>query len=376
MAPDPHQILFNPDSYSSQAKCPLFSILSGELRNQIFQYALTEYEDHTRAYHTNTCFKRPNQQAPRRLDTSLLRTCQRIYNEAWFRPWTSSSHHMWLAWAGRRPHNSTTAEKLRPILQQLADRYGEIELGHFYISAQLCSLEASNPLNQILQLDNFHPSHITIVIRHTDWWNWETDAPLVLRGAWVNHCILPNSVRVLSMELESLERKKIQVDNIATGMAKSWRFKRFDGSVLSPVETERTITRWTGSSIWEGSRWIRDETKPDLLDYYVLTLPFKLMATNANDTREGSNQTLPLDRVAQPGPMNANARLSVHELRSARVPRGTNGDAAQRMIADWRSGNRPGLQGVDDVDLEYLSMDGQRSAREPIDLEEEDSDLE
>lgn len=60
-------------------------------------------------------------------------------------------------------------------------------------------------------------------------------------------------------------------------MAKEWFIKRSDGVVLYADASwkSRKVDRWSGSSIWHGRRWIRDETEPNRLDYYILTVTFR-----------------------------------------------------------------------------------------------------
>ena len=67
-------------SHHSQTACILFRI-PAELRNQIFELALEEYEDMSRAYCRETYYCRPGFQAPRRIDVALLRTCKRVWLE-------------------------------------------------------------------------------------------------------------------------------------------------------------------------------------------------------------------------------------------------------------------------------------------------------
>ena len=94
---------------------------------------------------------------------------------------------------------------------------------------------------------------------------------------WVEHHLLPASTQEVRMELESLERRKGQVDSIAEQMCKQWSLLRGDGTVLTADENEAPIERWTGSSTLVGKRWITDETpgKENVLDYYIRTVVFR-----------------------------------------------------------------------------------------------------
>lgn len=153
---------------------------------------------------------------------------------------------------------------------------------------------------------------------------------LKIDGRWVGYCegMWPESVGEVRLELESLERRKEQIDDVAVQMAERWGFGRRDGVMLcvegrdggsmlrraavgsapddedddddhenaeakddhdhmnaeendEEPDTNKhipgTVTRWTGSSILNGSRWLRDETPdaaPGTLSYYVRTLSF------------------------------------------------------------------------------------------------------
>ena len=82
---------------ADQSGSPLFSILPGEVRDKVFEYALLSYEDTTHLYDEETCYRRPGYFAPSTADRSLLQTCQQVYAEAWFRPWVSATHTFWLS---------------------------------------------------------------------------------------------------------------------------------------------------------------------------------------------------------------------------------------------------------------------------------------
>ena len=85
-------LAFDSNSVHDQEECRLFTVLPAEIRDLIFAFTLAPFEDPDPAarFDVDTCFKRPNYSAPHKSDTALLRTCKRIYSEAWFRPWTAS----------------------------------------------------------------------------------------------------------------------------------------------------------------------------------------------------------------------------------------------------------------------------------------------
>ncbi|SPN98649.1 related to M.genitalium alanine--tRNA ligase [Cephalotrichum gorgonifer] len=112
-----------------------------------------------------------------------------------------------------------------------------------------------------------------------DWWYWESDEPLRFEAQWIRRIneVMPSSVRETHIELESTVRRKGQVESIARQMREKWFFKRTDGVVLYPDATGANceVSGWRGSSTWNGETWTRDETEPGVIDYYVISVPFR-----------------------------------------------------------------------------------------------------
>lgn len=72
-------ILESPINFQSQS--PLFSVLPGEIRNEIFSLALIQFEDDTDSYKEDSYWYRPGFTAPRKSSSALLRTCKAVYLE-------------------------------------------------------------------------------------------------------------------------------------------------------------------------------------------------------------------------------------------------------------------------------------------------------
>ena len=83
------------DPTSAQEQSGLMS-LPEELLNQIYQYVFTD-EEGDKLYDFDTCYRRPGYFAPRETHTSFLRSCQLVYRNAWFMPWTLSRKTIYLA---------------------------------------------------------------------------------------------------------------------------------------------------------------------------------------------------------------------------------------------------------------------------------------
>ncbi|KAF3928617.1 hypothetical protein AA313_de0204655 [Arthrobotrys entomopaga] len=272
-----NRISFTAD-ISPQPTCPLFR-LPAELRSQIYEEALTPTPDPSNPYPTTTCYTRPELPGPRSASVALLRTCKAIYAEAWHLPFLTSELIFYLTANPRRPAKSETMTGVQHILNKLAETpEADTRVRKVRVFAQLCNLEYGVELQSILNLNFFQPLEITVTIRRTDFWYWETDESLRVGGHWVANCRFPDSVRVINVEFESLERKKAQVDEICEQAVQGWEFVRQDGSVLAAVAAQGggEVVRWTGGSTWEGRRWLRDEVGPGKLSYYLKRITWKI----------------------------------------------------------------------------------------------------
>lgn len=116
-------------------------------------------------------------------------------------------------------------------------------------------------------------------------------------------------------------------------MIDKWTFKRLDETTLSANDKSVDITRWSGSSTWELQRWLRDETRPGTLDYYVATVAF----------RPGESKPIDPNADLQLGPMpgaviRTHIRPKVHEieLQLAKVPPGVSADEVIAHMDEWR----------------------------------------
>ncbi|KAI4740150.1 hypothetical protein E4T50_09409 [Aureobasidium sp. EXF-12298] len=289
MANPESNISITTDSAHEQSQSALFSILPGEIRNHIWNYALAEYQDETQLYDDATCYKRPEYLAPRKTETMLLRTCKRIYQEAWFLPWTNAEQIFYLTSSDRRPPRTTTPSAMQKTLLAISKTQTMPIIQHVRVFPQLYMLENGQTLQGILNLDFFYPKVITITIRHTDWWYWESDNNLHLDATWVDFCRFPNSLTELRVAFESLERKKDQIDDVVKQAMEGWVFRRKDGTELSASDCKPEIMRWSGSATWGHHRWLRDETSPNKLDYYVSTVTWRPVSAPADDEKAASS---------------------------------------------------------------------------------------
>ena len=320
----------------SQAQSPLFSVLPGEVRNLIYEFALSDYEDPNDVYSNDTCFKRPGYFARRRTDTDLLRACQRVYQEAWFIPWTSRQHTIYFTASGRKPHQSTTQIEMEIALKKIFELHGEqaTEISNIRVIPQLYQLESGDRLSKLFAIHHFNPKYFTITIRHTDWWYWENDRPLHIDSKFVNRCKFPDSVTEIRLELESVERRRPQIQDIARQMREKWMFRTVNGKLLTASEgIPDEIMKWKGSSIWGGSRWVRDETDIETLEYYVQTVRFRVSSNTSNESRLESAPTLDACGFE---PLSMRGSVGLKQLESRGIDSGFEASEIYRFLDKYR----------------------------------------
>ncbi len=90
-----------------QKGSPLFTRIPGEIRDHIFDLALTAYSGKKEPFAKDSYYYRPGfRYADQKLDTALLRTCRRIYQEARLVPFENYERVEWQRQRGRGPSNA------------------------------------------------------------------------------------------------------------------------------------------------------------------------------------------------------------------------------------------------------------------------------
>ncbi|KAF3108118.1 hypothetical protein TWF103_005677 [Orbilia oligospora] len=311
----------NLTSINPQPTSQLFT-LPGELRNQIWEYALTPYNDYTRPYPSSTPYSRPDYLAPLTSAVSLLRTCKAIYSEAWYLPWTTAELSFYLTDTDRRPARVETVERVQAILDDLYDKGVDSSTKKIRVFAQAYQLEEGCELQRILDMHYFRPTEVVITLRHTDFWYWERDANLRLSGQWI--------------------------DEITQQAVDHWVFRTFDGTKLSAVieksadgqaKGETEVMKWTGSSNLRGLRWLRDEIEHNKLNYYVKTVVWRVR-DESKDTDGGNIRWARGVSAAYAPPLYSDIDTTTEEeLSYVGKHENITVEELKHKILDWRSKN-------------------------------------
>ena len=300
-----------------QEECPLFSDLPSEIRNTIFELALTADHDETRPYRADRAFHRPGYLAHTKINCSLLRTCKRAYLEARLFPLSANEHVFWLfngPWKsiGKKNRHTANWTKWYSRLNQLQKH----AVGEIHIFVQQFYLEALGNRGDLHPLD-ISAKRLHLTLRHSDWWSWESppkssdrlgicpwrtartshqqmiaepEQPDVsyikermTRDTWGGQLSLVKGLEVLKMEFETDLNKKDQLEAVVA-RAKHWKFPLSDGSLLE----------WTGQQSdysWEGLKDLKDDgqmlrespisEKAPKRKYQVTTLTWKVLPTKS-----------------------------------------------------------------------------------------------
>ncbi|PWY67219.1 hypothetical protein BO94DRAFT_528209 [Aspergillus sclerotioniger CBS 115572] len=209
-----------------QTTSPLFTHLPPELRNKIYAYTLESApasDPTTRAYRRQALYYRPGFQSPKRISTALLQTCQQIYSEASLLPPSLTAHTFWCYRAP--PHVRNPASPQEYFSRMTAMQRGAVREVAFF--TQQFYLEGSwgralNSLDVPVNKGVF-PKKLTLTLRHSDWWFWESDEMLGIDPFQRGRFVYVPWLEELVVEFETVMRKRDQLDAIVK-MARGWKF--------------------------------------------------------------------------------------------------------------------------------------------------------
>ena len=252
---------FDTNDANPQTESPLFGRIPGEIRDHIFDLALTAYSGKQEPFEKNAYYYRPGfRYADQKIDIALLCTCRQIYREACQVPAQNYESVEW-----HQPGRGLPA----PLARRFARAGANFPcLNSLHLFTQQFWLEDSswrNAARNIAQRRHPNLRQLRITIRHSDWWWWETSAPLVLDAkrkgkqgqpsamghstasdgfhvqSWGQQFSYFKRLKTFELELETVEGKCKELDEIVIRAA-DWRFPLGDGNVLvlNPTRTRRT----------------------------------------------------------------------------------------------------------------------------------------
>ncbi|MCJ1359827.1 MAG: hypothetical protein MMC33_009830 [Icmadophila ericetorum] len=235
-----------------QSSSPLFRLLPGEIRNQIFSLALTPYPDLSRPYHQGTHYYRPGHHYPIIAPTALLLTCRRICCETAHLPLALNEIAYW---CGRGPPehvHQNRQESLPPAYWDFIPAPSHLFQPKVHFFTQQAWLAEEFP--RWAAHPSFNPAIIHITLRHTDWWGWDSGNSMLMldpftRGivrvqqaagtttSFPEHGSLADALgkirglRKLILELEAVTAKVLQLDGVVR-KAQEWEFQLHGGGKL------------------------------------------------------------------------------------------------------------------------------------------------
>lgn len=262
-----------------QGSSPLFSTLPPEIRNRIFYLILLEYDDETTPVPFDSYGYRPGHEYRKKHSLDLLATCKRAYLEAYLIPVATTAHITWGVWDNRAPLDRSLVARRR-FEQMNIEQRAVVETVRLY--AQQYALEARGWENGVITRDQrtngVLPTRLIITVRHSDWWEWEHDAPFHMNehrygSLWREGFEAFPSLEEFVMELETLERRKAEMNVIAEGVRK-WTIELGNGRVLKTDGIALKTCTWNGSANFCGGLLAPEGANS--LPYYVVTITWKV----------------------------------------------------------------------------------------------------
>jgi len=261
-----------------QGSSLLFSTLPPEIRNCIFYLTLLEYDDETTPVPFDSYGYRPGHECRKKHSLDLLVTCKRAYLEAYLIPVATTTHITWRTWDARAPLNQSLVAHHRFQRMNIEQR-AAVKTVQVY--AQQWALEVLQWGERIVPRDQrmqgVLPTRLIITVRHSDWWEWENDAPFRMdesrySSVWREGFGAFPSLEEFVMELETLERRKAEMDAIAAGVRK-WEIDLGNGRVLNTDGIALKTCTWNGPAMFCGS--LPAPEGATSLPYYVVTVTWK-----------------------------------------------------------------------------------------------------
>lgn len=352
---DREPVQLNPHIFENshdQTQSLFFCCIPPEIRAEIFAYALSEFEDTTKSYSADTPYTRPGYSAPRRAYIDILLACKKAYTEAWWIPFTEAEHTFYLAHDERVPeqHKEVKEKTFRRSLNVIHDVHGDFRFKHARLFAQMYILEPGSEMQAIFDVKYFEPINVTLTLRYADFWYWEDNRNYWINATWVNKCRFPAATECFRIDFESIDRRKNEIEALAQLASEKWFFRRKDGRILRARPEEKSVFRWTGSSTWGGVRWLRDESRQNQIDYYGVTITWRVSEDTVDPSSTCETIEVIQDNVSRPFVYPPS--IAVERLQQLQLPADASADDIREALSRARVGvghtpflRRPGLRG-------------------------------
>lgn len=269
-----------------QEQSILFNKLPLELRELVWQYATAPSEDTARIYDKGAWYYRPGNTARAKYDTALLLTCRRVWIEANAFPMLQADHCFWFYRAA--PDGRNHAWRAR-LTENNRRNFGTL---HMYVQMFVIEPLSSRPtalrsyfLKTPEKAGDFQPRIMHVTIRHTDWWYWEHDAPLVFKDSWLQAMLDTPDLRstfLLKLELETLDYKVDQLtpilERLSNLVSAEYETHIVDGQPATTrfvLQDRREVSQWSSSSRLDGRTYAPYRGR-ETLNYHVVTLTWRL----------------------------------------------------------------------------------------------------
>ncbi|KAF2192360.1 hypothetical protein K469DRAFT_620529 [Zopfia rhizophila CBS 207.26] len=296
-------------SFHPQEQSPLFGTIPAEIRNEIFRLALQEYDDPNKPYNVNSYHKRPGFGGQTRVDLALLRTCKRVWLETRAIPLRDLEVCFYLGSGERKPpeyvlnHHHLNFRTWGKTRNATMTRTQWSAVKKIRIIPQLYTFEPAI-IHEIFQpyagrnfkpaitrgtfqpYTSINPDTVTITLRYTDWWYWETNTPLLLSAndrsptPVTNGIRFPSSVTKIVMELETMEGKRKELEGIVADIVKrpdAWAYQRDDGMELKVKGGEDVKEwKWEGPTTYDGKTF-QHHPKGEKMWYVVKVLTWEVV---------------------------------------------------------------------------------------------------
>ncbi|CAN9149003.1 unnamed protein product [Alternaria alternata] len=314
-----------------QPQSPLFDVLPGEIRNNIFELALMQYEDDAAAYPEDSYWYRPGFSGPLKGSSALLRTCRLAYAEG---QKVFLRELEYAFWFNRGPSGRTCTPACERFFRDLTPQAAQ-SLQKVRFFTQMFWLEDGPQLFYLFSVPQFRPTQLTITIRYSDWWFWEDNEPLRMNEGWLRYFEGNPGLRVLKVEYETLSWKKAEMMRIVE-RNKKWKLPvRREGEMfqanklegyLSAENTALEEWKWKGTSKLGGETWSHHGTG-DKVEYIVVTDTWKFVEGVLSD-KEMEGRLDPTMSVWKPRRGKASTRRNVDVWGARLRERRTTNDSA------------------------------------------------